>query len=512
MIGHREMTMDDYLAIVRRRLWVILVPTVLGPALAFGISLVLPERYVSETLILVEQQKVPESFIKSVVTDELNNRIASIRELVFSRSRLEPIIQKFELYRESQGKVPVEALVDRLRSSIVVTPIKPVVRSRGEEIPGFFITVTANEPRPAQQICAEITSLFIGENLKSREQRAVGTTEFIEKQLREAELKLNEQDKKLAAFKQRYVGQLPGQEQINMNLLMGMNTQLEAVTQVMSRAQQDKTYMESLLAQQIAAWQSTKAGTNPQTLEQQLEKLEGDLLPLESRYTADHPDVIKAKNDIAQLRKKIEQAKSAQPEVPDKENASRLTEPVQIAQLRGQIHQANVIIKEKTREQERLQEQIKIYQARVQLSPVVEQQYKELTRDFETALAFYNDFLNKKNQSEVATDMERRQQGEQFKVMDSANLPEKPSFPNRPLFAGGGLAAGLGIGLGLTMLQELKDKSMRNERDIEVILNLPTLGLIPDVDHTHARARKGLFSRQNSKDDRGRAVRPSLQG
>jgi uncharacterized protein involved in exopolysaccharide biosynthesis len=293
---------------------------------------------------------------------------------------------------------------------------------------------------------------------------------------------------------------------------MGMNTQLEAVSQVLSRAQQDKTYMESLLAQQIAAWQATKAGTDPVTLEQQLTRMESELVPLEARYTADHPDVIKARNDIAQLRKKIEQAKSAQPEVPDKEDASRLTEPAQIAQLRGQIHQAEVIIKEKTREQDRLQEQIKIYQARVQLSPVVEQQYKELTRDYETALAFYNDFLDKKNQSEVATDMERRQQGEQFRVMDSANLPEKPSFPNRPLFAGGGLAAGLGIGLGLTMLQELKDKSMRNERDIEVILNLPTLGLIPDVGPTHARTRKGLFSRQNSKDDMGRAVRPSLQG
>ncbi len=512
MIGHREMTFDDYVAILRRRLWIILVPAVLGPALAFGVSLGLPERYTSQTLILVEQQKVPESFIKSVVTDELNNRIASIRELVFSRSRLQPIIEKFGLYREDQGKVPMEDLVVRLRNAVEVTPIKPVVRSQGEAIPGFFITVTASEARPAQQICAEVTSLFVGENVRGREQRAVGTTEFIDKQLQESKQKLDEQDKRLAVFKQRYVGQLPGQEQMNLSLLMGMNTQLEAVTQVMSRAQQDKTYMESLLAQQIAVWQATKAGTDPVTLEQQLTRMESELVPLEARYTADHPDVIKARNDIAQLRKKIEQAKSAQPKVPDKEDASRLTEPAQITQIRDQIHQAGVIIKEKTREQERLQEQIKIYQARVQLSPVVEQQYKELTRDYETALAFYNEFLNKKNQSEVATDLERRQQGEQFRVMDSANLPEKPSFPNRPLFAGGGLAAGLGIGLGLTMLLELKNKSMRNERDIQAILNLPTLGLIPDVGHTHARTRKGLFSRQNSKDDMGRAVRPSLQG
>lgn len=481
MIGHREFTFEDYMGILRRRLWMIVVPAILGPALALGLAIVLPERYESRTLILVEQQKVPESFVKSVVVDELNNRIATIRELVLSRTRLQPIIEKFGLYRDEQGKVPVEGMVGRLRKSIEITPIKPVVRGKNEEIPGFSIMVTADQARTAQQVCAEITSMFMEENLKSREQRAQGTTEFLDKQLGEAKQKLDDQDGKLAAFKQRYVGQLPGQEDMNLKLLMGMNTQLDAVTQVLNRAQQDKTYMESLLAQQLAAWDSTQGGPSPVTMEQQLQRMESDLVTIEARYTSDHPDVIKARNDIALMRKKIEESKSARTQAPSKTETSRASEPTQIAQLRNQIRLAEVTIQEKTREQERIQQQIKIIQARVQLSPVVEQQYKELTRDHETALGFYNDLLSKRTQSEIATDLERRQQGEQFRVMDSANLPEEPAFPDRLKFAGGGIGVGLGLGLGLALLLEMQDKSLRSERDVEILLGLPTLGLIPIV-------------------------------
>jgi len=497
MIGHREFTVDDYLTILRRRLWVILVPAILGPVLAYGVSLALPERFTSTTLVLVEGQKVPENFVRSIVTDELNSRIATMRELVFSRTRLEPIIEKYGLYKEAQGKVAIEDLVLRLRNSIEVTPIKPILRSRSEEVPGFNISVTASEAKTAQMICSEVTSLFLSENLRSREQTAMGTTEFLQKQLGDAKNKLNEQDTKLAAFKQRYVNLLPGQEQTNLNLLVGLNTQLDAVTQALNRAQQDKTYMESLLAQQITAWEASKTGSNPETLEQQLAKKEGELVALRARYKDEHPDVVAAKNDIEQLRQKIEAAKGAQAKKTDRTDDARPSEPAPILQLRGQIHNAEVVIREKTREQDRLQEQIKIYQARVQSSPLVEQQYKELTRDYDTALAFYNDLLNKTKQSEVAEDLERRQQGEQFRITDSANLPAKPSFPNRRLFAGGGLAGGLALGVGLALLLEFQDKSIRNERDVEALLGVTTLAQIPFVGEANGRRnRPGKLGRR----------------
>jgi len=481
MLGHRELNLDDYLAILRRRRWVILIPTLLGPLLAFAISLGIPNRYISKTLVLVEHQKVPESYVKSVVTDELNTRLSTMQEQILSRTRLQPIIEKFGLYPRDVSKVAMEDLVARLRNGIKITPVTTIGGSP-EGLPGFSISVEANEARTAQQICAEITSMFMAENLQAREQHAEGTTQFLKKQLGEAKAKLDEQDKKLAAFKGRYIGQLPGQEQTNLDLLMGVNTQLEAVTQALNRAQQDKVYMASLLSQQLAAWQASQTGNNPATLEQQLALLQNQLVTLEARYTSNHPDVIKLNNDIAQLKKKIEQANAEAREKPtDRNQKPGLPEPAEIQQLRNQIYLAEETIREKTREQEKLREQVKIYQARVQLSPVVEEEYKQLTRDYETAFAFYRDLLAKENNSEMATDLERRQQGEQFLVMDPANLPEKPTFPNRPLFALGGLGGGLGLGLGLALLLEMRDKSLRTDRDVEFFLGLPTLAMVPWV-------------------------------
>jgi polysaccharide chain length determinant protein (PEP-CTERM system associated) len=495
MLGHRELTFEDYLAMLRRRLWVIVIPTVIGPLVAYGISLGLAERYMSQTLVLVEQQKVPESYVRSVVTDELGQRLGTMQEQILSRTRLQPIIERFNLFKDDVGKVPMEDLVDRLRKAIQVIPVRSVVSTRAGELPGFYISFTASDPKIAQQVCREITSMFMEENLKAREQRAEGTTQFLQKQVENAKAKLDEQDKKLAAFKQRYIGQLPGQEQTNLNILMGLNTQLEAVTTTLGRAQQDKTYIEAQLAQQVAAWEASQRGANPETLEQQLTKAQNDLTALEARYTADHPDVIQARNDVAQLKNRIEQMKADTKDKPaDKTEVTSLTEPPQIQQLRTHVHVIEQVIREKTREQERLQQDIKTYQARVQLSPVVEQQYKEITRDYDTALAFYNDLLAKKTQSEMATDLERRQQGEQFKIVDPANLPEKPSYPNRLLFAGCGLVGGLGLGFGIAFLLEMRDKALRNERDIEFYLGVPTLALMPTIGG-HASGKRSFLKR-----------------
>jgi polysaccharide chain length determinant protein (PEP-CTERM system associated) len=482
MIGHREMSVDDYLAILRRRLWWIVIPAILGPIISYGVSLTLPDRYTSQTLVLVEQQKVPESYVRSIVNDELNERLGTMKEQILSRTRLQPIIERHELWKSEWKTAPMEDLVGRLRMGIAITPIKSVNTSRRAELPGFFISVTMDNARRTQQICTEITSMFMEENLRLREQRAVGTTEFLSKQLDESKRKLDEQDARLAVFKRRYIAQMPGQEQANMNILMGLTTQLEAVTQLVNRTQQDKTYMESLLAQQLAAWQASQAGNNPQTMEQQLVALRNQLITVEGRYTADHPDVIKLRNDIAQLEKKVAEAATAAKETQkEKEQTAASSESLQIQQLRNQIRMAQQIIREKTRDQERIQEQIKIYQSRVQLSPVVEQEFKEITRDYQTALEFYNDLLRKKTESEMATELERRQQGEQFRVMDPANLPETPTFPNRPLFALGGLGGGLTLGLGIVLLLEMRDKSIRTDRDVEFFLGVPTLGLVPMV-------------------------------
>ncbi len=499
MLGHRELSVDDYLAILRRRWPLIAIPALLGSLAAYAVALKMPHRYISRTLVLVEQQKVPDTFVRPMITEDLNQRLASMQEQILSRARLQPIIERFGLFREAQSRMATEDLVAQLRKNISVEPVRPIPGTRPEELPGFYINVTWNDAWLAQQICAEVTSMFMDENLRLRQQRAQGTTEFLEKQLLEAKQKLDEQDARLAVFKGRYIGQLPGEEQTNLNLLMGLTTQLEAVTQALNRAQHDKTFAESMLVQQVAAWKASQEGTNPETLEQQLTSLQNQLMMLEAHYTADHPDVIKVKSDVAQLKRKLSEANASSKDKPvEKTLRVTTTEPPEIQKLRSQIHQYEITIQERSREQEQLQQQTKVYQTRVRLSPMVEQQYKEITRDYQTALDFYNDLLKKMNQSEMASDLERRQQGEQFRVLDPPNLPERPSFPNRPQFAAGGLGGGLALGLALTLLLEMRDKALRTERDIEFFLELPTLGLVPIIGQKNSK-RRGFWHRAKTE-------------
>jgi polysaccharide chain length determinant protein (PEP-CTERM system associated) len=478
----RELTPADYLAMLRRR-WVLLVVlTLLGGPLAYGVSRFLPNRYKSTTLVLVQQPSVPSEIVKPVDTTDIGQRLASMQQQILSRTRLEPIIRQFGLYAADVNRVSVEDLVGRLQKAIEVTPILPMAETRARELPGFYVAVTLDDPRAAQGVCTAITSMFIEENLRLHQQHGKDTTQFLVQQLADAKTKLDEQDSKLAAFKSRYIGSLPDEEKTNLNLLMGLTSQLDAATQALARAQQDKTFAESMLTQQIGAWQAAQSGRSPETLDQQLAALQIQLASLQSRYTDDYPDVIKAKNDIAALKKKIaeneEQKKQAVPE-----NGPKSTvEPQQVAQLRAQIHNYDQVIAEKAREQDQIKQQIKVYQDRVQSSPIIEQQFKELTRDHQTALDFYNDLLKKRDQSAMATDLDLRQEGEQFRVLDPANLPDKPSFPNRPLFALGGFGGGLALGVAIAFLLEKKDTSMRTERDIEFTLHLPVLAMVPAIE------------------------------
>ena len=500
MLGHRQLNLDDYLEILRRRWWVILIPALVGCVGAYLFSRTLANQYTSRTLVLVEEQAVPDTYVKSVVTGDIGQRLGTMQEQILSRTRLQPIIEKFGLFGNDKGRVAMEDLVDRLRKDISITPIQSLVSTKEGELPGFAIGFTANDPRLAQQVCAEITSMFIEENLHLREQRAEGTTDFLKTEVDQAKGNLDAQDAKLADFKRKYIGALPGNEQADMNILASFSSQLDAVTSQLNRAQQDKTYQDSLLAQQLSAWEMSQKSGGPRedTLEQRLADLQGQLVTMQAHYTVDHPEVVKLKEEIAALEKKIaDNAAHAKDKTVQAPELSNRTEPPEMQQLRFQIHQSEVFIREKTREQARLKQQLNTYQARLSMSPGVEQQYKELTRDYQTALAFYNELLTKRSQSEMATSLERRQQGEQFRVMDAADLPEKPSFPNRPAFAAGGLAAGLALGIGITLLIELRDKSLLTENDVEHFLGLPTLAMVPRIGKRNGK-KKHISKREEA--------------
>jgi polysaccharide chain length determinant protein (PEP-CTERM system associated) len=480
MIENRELTMDDYLAMLRRRVKVILIPALIAPIAGFLISYAFSPKYTSQSLVLVEEQKVPEGYVKPVVTEDITQRIATMQQQVLSRKRLQPLIEKLKL----KGK-NTDDVIDEIRQNVSITPVVPDIaqaqrkRGQGTDVPGFFVNYTADNPRDAQAVCSELTSMMLEENLKAREQVAQGTTDFLARQVEEAKHNLDDLDSKLAVFKRQYMGQLPGDEDQNLKLLMGLNSQLDASTQSLNRAQQDRTYTQSLLSQQVAAWKSSQNETNPSSLEQQLTALQSQLISLQARYTEDHPDVIKTKADIAEIKRRLDDMNKAAAANPDNTDKAGVAEPAEIRQLRLQIHQYDQTIAEASREQKRIKDQIGVYQGRVALSPAIEEQYKGLTRDYDTALKFYNDLLAKRSESEIQTDMERRQQGEQMRLLNPANLPDTPSFPVRWLFAAGGLGGGLALGLGLALWMELRDKAIRTDKDVEAVMDLPTLVSVP---------------------------------
>jgi polysaccharide chain length determinant protein (PEP-CTERM system associated) len=483
MLGHRQLEPHDYLEILRRRWWIILVPTVVGCVGVYLASLLLHEQYTSTTLVLVEGQKVPENYVKSVVTEDIGEQLGTMQQQIMSRTRLQPIVEKFDLYKSEKGKLTMEDRIDLLRKAISVDPVKSLISSNKNQLPGFTISFTADDPRQAQQVCSEITSMFIEENLKLREQSATGTTDFLKTQLDDAKKRLDEQDARMADFKRKYMGSLPGNEQTDMNLMTSSASQLDAVTNELTRAQQDKAYAESLLAQQVSAWQASQKPdeVNQDSLEQQLGNLQAQLVAMRAHYTEDYPDVVQLKQNIAALQKKIADSKAnSESGTSQAQTSAKRPEPPQIQQLRLQMHNMDILIRQKTQDQARLRQQLASYQRRISMSPAVEEEYKAITRDHQTALQFYNDLLAKTDQSEMARDLERRQQGEQFRLMDPADLPAKPSFPNRPLFAGVGL--GVGFGIGISLLLELLDKSLRTENDVELMLGLPTLAMVPVID------------------------------
>jgi len=410
------------------------------------------------------------------------------------------MIEKLKLAQGSE----VDGVMAQIREGISIEAQTLVMAQTGQnrgDVPGFNVSFTAKDPRQAQQIATELTNIIIRENFSDREQVAQDTTAFLGRQAEDSKRDLDALDARLADFKKHYIGQLPEDSDNNLKILQGLNSQLDANTQTLNRAQQDKAYTESLLSEQIAAWKSSQSSTDPTTLQKQMSDLQSQLLQLKARYTDDYPEVVKAKNDIKALQKKIDEvnAAAAFPNAVN-ETKSNVSEPPAIQQLRMQLHQLQDTITQAGRDQAKIQQQIKTFEGRVALSPEVDQQYKELTRDYDSALKTYNDLLLKKNQAEIQTAMERDQQGEQMQVMRPATLPDKPSFPNRLLFAGGGLGGGLVLGFGLAMWLEFRDRVVRTESDVLALLDIPVLTQLPWVGAEEAPRTNWYGKRKTQKE------------
>ena len=446
---------------------VILIPALLAPLAGFLVSYGFTAKYTSQSEVLVSPPRIPDAVVQSVFTEDLTQHITTIGQRVLSPALLRPMVERLGLAKEDQN---VEDVISNIQPNMTIEPVPdfsdfgPTANKKAgtSPVPGFYVNFTAPTARGAQEICAALTSMLIEEDLKTRQEQTKGTTDFLTHQVEDAKEHLDDLDKKVSAFKNQHMGQLPGDEDNNLEILMELNSQLDANTQSLNRATQDKAYTESMLAEQLAAWKTSQSASNRETLQQQLIDLQDRLIDLQARPTDDHSDVIKTKADIAQVKKKLAEINdiSATGTSTAKDNESGL-EPSEVRQLRLQIHQYQDVIAQAIRDQKKLQQEIDVYQRRVASGPGIEMAYKELTRDYDNAEKVYQDDLAKQSTARMASQVEQQQEGEQMALLNPATLPDTPEFPNRLLFAVGGLIAGLVFGIGLALWLRYRPATLR---------------------------------------------------
>ena len=442
------LTVQDYWHILLRRRWWLIGSLFVCWLVAWGASRLLPSVYRSETLILVEQQKVPEQYVVANVTIDLQEQLQSMTQQILSRTRLERIIEKFHLYTRQRQRLGPDGLVDQMRKDIQIQLVEAPGKSG--QLTAFRIIYSAPTPALAQQVATQLTSLFIDENIQEQSQRAENTTDFLSSELNTARQSLAEQEGKVKQFKSHYLGELPSQMDANVHILAGLQERYHNFAQAVNRAQEQRLYMQSLLSQYraVRTGSDTDANTLP-ALERELSKMRADLDDMQTRYTPKHPDVIRLKGLIAKtekLKSDIE-ARVATPQPDQAErlptNASELQAMAPMLQLEGQLKANEREVEDARREMQSLQTQIAAYQSRLNLTPIREQQLTDLTRDYEQSKNNYDSLLKKQMQSQLATNLEKRQQGKGFRIIDPPSLPHKPYSPDRVKFSLLGLIAPL---------------------------------------------------------------------
>lgn len=480
---------DQILDIVRRRHFHFLIPLFLGWMAVWGSSWFLAPRYKSGTLILVEQQTMPKDYVTPNVSDDIQGRLQNITQQILSRTRLSRIIDELHLYSGTQATG--DEKVERMRKDIEIA----LVRDAGDRVTAFNVYYSSGDPYTAQQATSELTNLFINENLEVRQQQSEGTTKFLVDQLEAARETLASQEGKVREFKSQHMGELPGQLGTNLQILSGLQGQLQSEADAINAAKQQHAYLQTLVDQYRALQSSPKTADGAPmglpALDEELQKLKSQLADLSSRYTERHPDVRKLKQQVAKTEKMRQQilaevtARSAALQndnhsvslTVDTLNANGTPSP--LAQIQSQLQANEFEISNREHAVTDLKNKIADYQARLNQEPMREQQLADLTRGYDQSKANYDDLLKKKNESAMATSMELLQQGERFRIIDPPSLPVKPDFPNRLKFCGIGLAVGLALGAGVVAGFEMLDNRLYSEKEIQDMMPVPVISEIP---------------------------------
>jgi polysaccharide chain length determinant protein (PEP-CTERM system associated) len=484
---YSNMEPQEFLELFRRRKWMIVFVFLFIMFGASVYSVMVPELYQSSTTIMVISQRIPEAFVRSTIGARIQERLTSIRQQTLSRPRMAATIAEFGLYGGDANSVP-EAAIEAMRQRVDIKV------HRNET---FTISFVHEDPNMAQAVTSRLASFFIEENLKTREQLAVGTSEFLEAQLQETKAKLEVQEEKVKQYKMLYLGELPQQLQANLNMLTSYQAQLQSNAEAVRSAEDRKAFLESQIAslQQGLTARITEGGQvvtdTMESLLAELARSRKELAELTSRYTERYPTVVRLRQDVARLEKEIAdlveggpKGEEMNPELAAKIRAARrhrFAETEEIRRLRGQIDNIDLRLASLKREGEEIHRNIEDLQARIGQAPTREQEMIAITRDYENLRLSYDDLLKKKLESDVAQDLEKRQQGEQFQVIDPANLPENPFQPDRKKIFLYAFLASFALGFGGVVGLEMLDPTIRGKKEFAQFFDLNVLACIPIV-------------------------------
>lgn len=468
--------------VVQRRHMVFLIPFFCGWLVVWGLSFVLPRTYKSTTLILVEEPTMAKSYVVSNITDNLQDRLASITQQLESRTRLLAIIHQLHLFERDGHPISPDSAVEHMRKSITVD----LVQSPSGEINAFKVSYSAPSPAIAQRVASDLTNMFISENLRVRQAESEGATNFLQGQLDRARQNLAEQDAKVKNFEMGHQGELPDQQASNLQILNGLQGQLQGEEDALRAAMQQRSYFQTLVEQYRSAAPARTADGAPTglaTLDQQLGDLRAKLADLSTRYTDAYPDVQNTKGQIAKLEKS-RAALAAQLKAHangDETDTASIVDNAPLMQAQSQLHATETEISTRQTAISQTQAKINQYQGRLNAAPAVQEQMADLNRGAQQSQADYNDLLKKENDSQMATSLEQVQQGERFTIQDPPNYPLKPDFPNHLKFCGMGIAMGLFLGIGLVGGLEYFDDRMHLGEEIRDLLPVAVISEVPEI-------------------------------
>ncbi len=484
---------DEYWAMVSRRKWWIIGPLFFGWLLVFLSAWVIPATYTSESVILVEGQKVPENYVVPNVEVDLSERLQSIEQQVLSRTRLLNLIERLKLYPAYSSSPDDQVLKMRedINLELVQAPAPP---GKTGELVAFKIDYQAPTPQVAQQVNTALAGFFIDENVRASQEQSVTTTQFLDAQAKAAGATLQDMQSKVRAYEAQHEGVLPQELQSNIQILQSSQQQLNAAMAAKERAVQQMAYLTSL-QQQYQAMGADGGAATPPSIDQQLEAARAGVAALRARYTDEHPDVKKAQAEVVRLEALKKDMSAEAKENVDSNNLTpqQVQAMAPMVQLQSQMKALKMEIQTQDSTIRGLEQRVMEFQKRVALTPQVEAEMSDMMRDFGSTKKSYAELLAKKQASALATNLEQQQQGEQFRIIDPPSLPDKPSFPDRFKFSLAAVAVGLVLAVVFGAGMELVDDRIRSEADLNDASTLPVLVEIPPLP-TDAEIRRARWS------------------